>query len=45
MLRNWRGESAKKCWMCGSLKTYKIDSETRCCKKCGTEYAIERTPT
>lgn len=37
---NWRGESAKLCWLCGSNNTKMIDHETRECRECSNWYAV-----
>lgn len=37
---NWRGESAKLCWLCGSNNTKVVDHETRECCECGNWYAV-----
>lgn len=41
---NWRHESAKVCWMCGSTDTHAIDIETRECKQCETLYSVFKEP-
>lgn len=37
---NWRGESAKRCWLCGSTNTVVIDPMTRECRECGSHYGV-----
>lgn len=37
---NWRGEPARKCYMCGSTNTKAKDKETRTCRTCSNDYAI-----
>lgn len=44
MKTNWRGEPAKKCWLCGSRRTRPIDHTTRECKDCGNHYAVWEMP-
>jgi hypothetical protein len=40
-MKNWAGDPAELCWMCGSDHTQPLDHETRKCLKCGNWYAIE----
>ena len=41
---NWRHESAKICWLCGSTDTKLLDLETRECNACGNFYAVFKEP-
>lgn len=40
MKTNWRGEPAKRCWMCGSSRTKVLDHHTRECRSCGNWYSV-----